>query len=32
VPDLKQPSDFVIENSFKVVESLDYFLEASHLS
>ncbi|MDE0926675.1 MAG: HAD family phosphatase [Methylophilaceae bacterium] len=27
VPDLKQPSDFVRENSFKVVESLDHFLK-----
>jgi beta-phosphoglucomutase-like phosphatase (HAD superfamily) len=27
VPDLKQPSDFVRENSFQVVESLDHFLK-----
>lgn len=27
VPDLKQPSDFVEENSFAVVESLDHFMQ-----
>lgn len=31
VPDLKQPSTFVKENCFKLVESLDHYLNSMHL-